>query len=65
MLSLYILKICSLSLVNLVSSDTLSVRPALTILHKIASSDNLDSHPDFFSLYHSPIPDIYVSALVY
>lgn len=48
MLSLYILKICSLSLVNLVSNVTLSLRPALTILHKIASSDNLDSHPDFF-----------------
>ena len=46
-LQLYILKICSLFLVNLVSNVTLSVRPALTILHKIASSNSLDSYPAF------------------
>lgn len=46
-LQLYILNICSLFLVNLVSNVTLSVRPALTILHKIASSNSLDSYPAF------------------
>lgn len=47
-ISLYILRIFSLSFVNLVSNVTLSVRPSLTVLYKIASSDNLNSYPDFF-----------------